>query len=83
MYPIRMYRQTTKAKQGTANAAEHHNKRRKGARGQWGSAEGGGLFRVFHRHNRRNRRGASMGGGSWAICAWAARGLPFVGALYA
>ena len=64
MYPIRMYRQTTKAKQGTANAAEHHNKRLKGARGQWGSAEGVGLFRAIEsgRGSKQAERRDGSGG---------------------
>ena len=47
MYPIRTGNQTAGAKQVAAKAAKHHHKRLKGARGQGGSAEGGGLFRAI------------------------------------
>ena len=47
MYPIRTGHQTARAKQGAAKAAKHHHKRLKGARGQGGSAEGGGMFRAI------------------------------------
>ena len=47
MYPIRTGHQTARAKQGAAKAAKHHHKRLKGARGQGGSTEGGGLFKAI------------------------------------
>ena len=82
MYPIRMYRQTTKAKQGTANAAEHHYKRSKGARGKGGCAEGGNLFRVIESgrgSKQAERRDGAAGAGSYAP---GRRGACLMGALY-
>lgn len=87
MYLIRTGHQTARAKQGAAKAAKHHYKRAKGARGQGGSTEGGGLFKAIASGRGGGkgpgRRGRGQAEGAGRSAPGAGRGLPLVGALCA
>ena len=82
IYLIRTGHQTTRAAQCATEAAKHHYKRSKGARGKRGSAEGGNLFRAIEPRRGSKpaeRRDGAAGAGRYAP---GRRGACLVGALY-
>lgn len=87
IYLIRTGHQTIRPAQCATEAAKHHYKRSKGARGKGGSAEGGGLFKAIEsgrgsKQAERRDGAGGLGRGRWTLCARAARGLPYGRIIY-
>lgn len=82
IYLIRTGHQTIRPAQCATEAAKHHYKRSKGARGQGGSAEGADLFRAIEPRRgskQAERRDGGAGAGRYAP---GRRGACLMGALY-